>query len=83
MESGPTPHLEGVYGDYAPTVLLPGDPKRARFIAENYLTNIKLVNSVGGAEGFTGEFNGVPVSCLLYKSPSPRDATLSRMPSSA
>ena len=46
MESGPTPHLEGVYGDYAPTVLLPGDPKRARFIAENYLTNIKLVNSV-------------------------------------
>ena len=62
MESGPTPHLEGVYGDYAPTVLLPGDPKRARFIAENYLTNIKLVNSVRGAEGFTGEFNGVPVS---------------------
>ena len=58
MESGPTPHLEGVYGDYAPTVLLPGDPKRARFIAENYLTNIKLVNSVRGAEGFTGEFNG-------------------------
>ena len=42
MESGPTPHLEGVYGDYAPTVLLPGDPKRARFIAENYLTNIKV-----------------------------------------
>ena len=62
MESGPTPHLEGVYGDYAPTVLLPGDPKRARFIAENYLTNIKLVNSVRGAEGFTGEFNGVPIS---------------------
>ena len=62
MESGPTPHLEGVYGDYAPTVLLPGDPKRARFIAENYLTNIKLVNSVRGAEGFTGEFNGIPVS---------------------
>lgn len=62
MESGPTPHLEGVYGDYAPTVLLPGDPKRARFIAENYLTNIRLVNSVRGAEGFTGEFNGVPVS---------------------
>ena len=62
MESGPTPHLEGVYGDYAPTVLLPGDPKRARFIAENYLTNIRLVNSVRGAEGFTGEFNGVLVS---------------------
>ena len=30
MESGPTPHLEGVYGDYAPTVLLPGDPKTSK-----------------------------------------------------
>ena len=45
METGPTPHLQGVLGDYAPTVLLPGDPKRARFIAENYLTKVKLVNS--------------------------------------
>ena len=62
METGPTPHLQGVLGDYAPTVLLPGDPKRARFIAENYLTNVKLVNSVRGAEGFTGEFDGTPVS---------------------
>ena len=39
METGPTPHLQGVLGDYAPTVLLPGD-KRARFIAENYLTKV-------------------------------------------
>ena len=62
METGPTPHLQGVLGDYAPTVLLPGDPKRARFIAENYLTNVKLVNSVRGAEGFTGEYDGTPVS---------------------
>ena len=62
METGPTPHLQGVLGDYAPTVLLPGDPKRARFIAENYLTNVKLVNSVRGAEGFTGELDGTPVS---------------------
>lgn len=62
MATGPTPHLEGTLGDYAPTVLLPGDPKRARFIAENYLENVKLVNSVRGAEGFTGEFDGTPVS---------------------
>ncbi|MBT94895.1 MAG: purine-nucleoside phosphorylase [Acidimicrobiaceae bacterium] len=62
MAAGPTPHLEGTLGDYAPTVLLPGDPKRARFIAENYLQNVKLVNSVRGAEGFTGEFDGTPVS---------------------
>ncbi|HJM28610.1 MAG: purine-nucleoside phosphorylase [Acidimicrobiales bacterium] len=62
MENGPTPHLEGVRGDYAPTVLVPGDPKRARFIAENYLEEVKQVNSVRGAEGFTGSFNGVPIS---------------------
>lgn len=62
MATGPTPHLEGTLGDYAPTVLLPGDPKRARFIAENYLEYVKLVNSVRAAEGFTGEFNGIPVS---------------------
>ena len=44
METGPTPHLQGVLGDYAPTVLLPGDPKRARFIAENYLTTVSYTH---------------------------------------
>ena len=62
MENGPTPHLEGVRGDYAPTVLVPGDPKRAKFIADNYLEDVKQVNSVRGADGFTGSFEGVPVS---------------------
>ncbi len=61
-EVTPTPHLEGESGDYAPTVLVPGDPKRARFIAENYLKDVKQVNSVRGADGFTGSFNEIPIS---------------------
>ena len=62
MADGPTPHLEGTRGDYAPTVLLPGDPRRARFIAETYLDEVRQVNSVRGADGFTGTFEGRPVS---------------------
>ena len=62
MDSGPTPHLEGKRGDYAPITLVPGDPKRARFIAENYLQDVRQVNSVRGADGFTGTFNGIPIS---------------------
>lgn len=61
-DDGPTPHLEGTRGDYAPTVLLPGDPKRARFIAETYLDGVKQVNAVRGADGFTGTYEGAPVS---------------------
>ena len=61
MGNGPTPHLEGIRGDYAPTVLVPGDPKRAKFIADNYLDHVKQVNSVRGADGFTGSIDGVPV----------------------
>lgn len=59
---GPTPHLEGTRGDYAPTVLLPGDPRRARFIADTYLDDVRQVNAVRGADGFTGNFAGRPVS---------------------
>ena len=62
MADGPTPHLEGTRGDYAPTVLLPGDPKRARFIADTYLDDVRQVNAVRGADGFTGTYNGTPVS---------------------
>lgn len=62
MTDGPTPHLEGTRGDYAPTVLLPGDPKRARFIADSYLDDVRQVNAVRGADGFTGTFEGRPVS---------------------
>ena len=57
-----TPHLQGNKGDYAPTVLMPGDPLRAKFIAETYLENVKCVNEVRGMLGFTGTYKGTPVS---------------------
>lgn len=60
----PTPHINAKYGDFAKTVLMPGDPLRAKFIAETYLTDPRLVNEVRGMLGYTGEYNGVPVSVL-------------------
>jgi purine-nucleoside phosphorylase len=62
MNEGPTPHLDGVRGDYARSVLLPGDPKRARFAATEYLDGARQVNSTRGADGFSGSWRGVPVS---------------------
>jgi purine-nucleoside phosphorylase len=58
----PTPHIAAKAGDYAKTVLMPGDPLRAKFIAENYLENPVLVNDVRGMLGYTGTYNGKPVS---------------------
>jgi purine-nucleoside phosphorylase len=57
-----TPHLEAKVGDYASTVLMPGDPLRAKWIAETYLTNVKQVNSVRNCLGFTGNYRGHSVS---------------------
>ncbi|MBR3631182.1 MAG: purine-nucleoside phosphorylase [Oscillospiraceae bacterium] len=57
-----TPHLQGNAGDYAPVVLMPGDPLRAKFIAETYLENVRCVNEIRGMLGFTGTYQGVPVS---------------------
>ena len=57
-----TPHLEANQGDYASTVLMPGDPLRAKWIAETYLTNVKQVNSVRNCLGFTGKYRGHSVS---------------------
>ncbi len=57
-----TPHLQGNAGDYAPVVLMPGDPLRAKFIAETYLENVRCVNELRGMLGFTGTYQGVPVS---------------------
>ena len=60
----PTPHITAKYGDFAPTVLMPGDPLRSKFIAENYLENAQLVNNVRGVQGYTGTYHGVPVSVM-------------------
>jgi purine-nucleoside phosphorylase len=60
----PTPHIEAKLGDFARTVLMPGDPKRANFIARTYLTDAKLINDVRGVQGYTGLYKGKPVSVM-------------------
>ena len=59
-----TPHISAQKGDFAKTVLMPGDPLRSKFIAENFLTDPKLVNNVRGVQGYTGTWKGVPVSVM-------------------
>ena len=51
-----TPHIEAQRGAYAKTVLMPGDPLRAKFIAETFLTDAVQVNGVRGMLGFTGQY---------------------------
>lgn len=60
----PTPHIAANYGDFAPTVLMPGDPLRSKYIAENFLENPVLVNNVRGVNGFTGTYKGKRVSVM-------------------
>jgi purine-nucleoside phosphorylase len=57
-----TPHIEAQKGDIAPVVLMPGDPLRAEFIAQNYLENVRQVNGVRNMLMFTGEYKGTPVT---------------------
>lgn len=64
MPDYPTPHINASPGDFAPTVLMPGDPLRSQFIAENFLTSPRLVNNVRGVQGYTGLYRGVPVSVM-------------------
>lgn len=60
----PTPHINARKEDIAKTVLMPGDPLRAKFIAENFLTDPILVNNVRGVQGHTGTWKGVPVTVM-------------------
>lgn len=60
----PTPHIQAVPEDIASTVLMPGDPLRAEFIAKQYLKDAVLFNNVRGVQGYTGFFEGVPVSVM-------------------
>lgn len=59
-----TPHNKAEKGDFAPTVLMPGDPLRAKYIAENFLEDYKLVNEVRGMLGYTGKYKGKEVSVM-------------------
>ncbi len=60
----PTPHISAAEGDFAPSVLLPGDPLRARHIAEDFLDDVIQVNDVRNMLGYTGSYQGVPVSVM-------------------
>jgi purine-nucleoside phosphorylase len=60
----PTPHIAAQHGDIARKVLLPGDPLRAKFIAETYLDHVRCFSTVRNMLGFTGEYQGQPVSVM-------------------
>jgi len=60
----PTPHISAAPGDFGKTVLMPGDPLRSKFIAENFLEKPVLVNNVRGVQGYTGLYKGVRVSVM-------------------
>ncbi|MBQ9162497.1 MAG: purine-nucleoside phosphorylase [Clostridia bacterium] len=62
--SAPTPHIAAKVGDFAKTVLMPGDPLRSEFIAKTYLEDAVLVNDVRGVHGYTGYYKGKRVSVM-------------------
>ena len=62
--TAPTPHIAAQVGEIAETILLPGDPLRAKFIADTYLENVKQFNNTRGMLGFTGTYKGKPVSVM-------------------
>lgn len=65
MSNLPTPHIAATEKDaFAKTVLMPGDPLRAKYIAENFLENPVLVNNTRGVQGYTGFYNGKRVSVM-------------------
>ena len=64
MLTTPTPHISAAPGDFGKTVLMPGDPLRSKFIAENFLENPVLVNNIRGVHGYTGYYKGVKVSVM-------------------
>ena len=64
MNKNHTPHINAEPGDFAKTVLMPGDPQRSKFIADNYLDNARLVNDVRGVQGYTGTYKGERVSVM-------------------
>jgi purine-nucleoside phosphorylase len=61
-----TPHINAAPGDFADTVLMPGDPQRAQYIAESFLDGARRVTDVRNMWGFTGTYKGVPVSVMSH-----------------
>ena len=64
MSNTTTPHIAAKQGDFAKTVLMPGDPLRSKFIAETFLENPVLVNNTRGVQGYTGTYKGKKVSVM-------------------
>jgi purine-nucleoside phosphorylase len=62
----PAKHIDAQRGDFATTVLMPGDPLRAQYIADKFLTNVRRVNDVRNMWGFTGEYRGRPLSVMAH-----------------
>ena len=60
----PTPHINAAKDAFAKTVLMPGDPKRAKYVADHFLKNAVLVNDVRGIQGYTGEYKGKKISVM-------------------
>jgi purine-nucleoside phosphorylase len=67
----PTPHISAAPGDFAPAVLMPGDPRRARRMAEELFDDARLVTEVRGILGYTGTVDGMPISVLASGMGSP------------
>ena len=59
-----TPHINAEMGDFADVVLMPGDPLRAKYIAETFLQDVRQVNNVRGMLGFTGTYKGRKISVM-------------------
>ncbi len=62
-----TPHIEADVGQIAKTVLMPGDPLRAKLIADTYLENAKLVNSVRNIYAYTGFYKGKEITVMASR----------------
>ena len=58
----PTPHIESVYGEINNNVLMPGDPKRAKYIADKYLTDVKIINNVRNMTAYSGKYKGKDIT---------------------
>ncbi len=60
----PTPHISAKKGDFAKTVIMPGDPYRAKYIVESFMTDVKIVSDVRGIIGYTGKYKDKEISVM-------------------